>query len=264
MALVHREKNGLCWRQAESLAVPHAFTTRPGGVSTGSLASLNLGESRGDAPGNVAENWRRLCAAAGFPPERLVFSRQVHKTEVRTVTSADVHRIGERVPYEADGLVTDEPGLALCVFAADCVPILLWDPVRSVIAALHAGWRGTAANMAQAGVRAMAERFGCDPANLRGAVGPSIGGCCYETGPEVPEAMRRLPADVSDCLALREGRRYVDLRGINRRLLTAAGIPPENLDCSDECTMCSHDLFWSHRYTRGDRGVQAAVIMLPA
>ena len=262
MALIPQEKNGLVWRRAESLPLPHAFTTRPGGVSTGSLSSLNLGEGRGDDPANVAENWRRLCAVLGADPERLVFSRQVHRTEIRTVTSADIHRIGERVPYEADGLVTNEPGLALCVFAADCVPILLWDPVKGVICALHAGWRGTAANMAQTGVRAMIERFSCDVRDLRGAVGPAIGPCCYETGPEVPEAMGALPIDVSDFILRTGGKPRVDLKGINARLLTAAGVPPENLDVSDECTMCLHETYWSHRYTHGDRGVQAAVIML--
>jgi YfiH family protein len=252
------------WRQAEHLGTAHAFSTRLGGVSGGTLASLNLGENRGDLPENVRENWRRLCAGAGFHPDRLVFARQVHGRTVRAVTHADIHTLGEPVPYEADGLATDEPGLALCVFTADCVPVLLCDPVRRACAAVHAGWRGTAQDIAGEGVRVLREQFGCKSGNIRAAVGPCIGPCCFETGPEVPEAMLAQDPEAARCIRRSDadGKFLVDLPEMNRLLLVRAGVPPEQIELSGECTMCRHDVFWSHRYTRGARGAQAAVIML--
>lgn len=260
---IQQETGGLVTMAAPNIAVPHGFTTRLGGVSQGALASLNLGENRGDAPERVTENYRRLRAALGI--EKLVFTRQVHGTLVRRVSSADAREPYGPPPAEADGLVTDEEGLSLIVFIADCIPVLLYDPVRGAIGAVHAGWRGTVGDICGAAVRAMV-RLGSEPKNIRAAIGPGISRCCFETGPEVPKAVMAVLG--------REGRAYidapgkdgdrffVDLKGVNRALLLRGGLAPENIAVSDECTVCRHDKYWSHRYTHGERGSQAAVITL--
>lgn len=254
--------NGLVLMTAPGIDTPHAFTTRLGGVSGGIYASLNLGENRGDGPENVAENFRRLRAALGIG--RLAFTRQVHGSLVRAVTSADAREPGDPPAPEADGLVTAEPGLGLIVFIADCIPILFHDPVGRVIGAAHAGWRGTVADIAGETVRKMAE-LGSNPADIHAAIGPGIGACCFETGPEVPEAVTAAlgPAGaefIDDGRA--PGKFHVDLKGVNRALLIRAGLEPENIDVSQECTMCRPFKYWSHRYTKGQRGSQAAVIVL--
>lgn len=254
--------NGVVYMTAPNISVTHAFTTRQGGVSEGIFSSLNLGEHRGDSEENVRENYRRLSEALGL--STVVFPRQVHGTTVRAVTARDGHELFSEIPYEADGLVTAEKGVALVVFTADCIPILLHDPVRGAVGAVHAGWRGTARDIAGEGVRKMAECFGCDPKNIRAAIGPGIGKCCFETGPEVPEAvLAALPDGGSFVLpGNREGKYTVDLRGVNRALLIRAGVRPENIAVSNECTMCKREKYWSHRFTNGLRGSQASVIAL--
>lgn len=255
--------NGLIYMTAPNISARHGFTTRFGGVSGGIYESLNLGETRGDDPEAVRENYRRLTAALGV--ERLCFSKQIHETTVRYVTSADARRPYDPFLYECDGLVTDEPGLGLIIFTADCIPMLLHDPARGVAAAVHAGWRGTVADMAGSAVEAMV-RLGSDPSDIRAAIGPGISRCCFETGPEVPEAVMAVLGGEGrayiDDPGRDEDRFYVDLKGVNRALLIRAGVEPGHIEVSDECTMCRPDKYWSHRYTAGKRGLQAAVIAL--
>ncbi len=255
------EKDGLRLMTAPNISARHAFTTRFGGVSGGIWSSLNLGENRGDDPEAVRENYRRLKSALGI--KGLVFSKQVHKTRVRYVTGADAREPYGPLPYEADGLVTDEAGLALIIFTADCIPILLHDPKRHIAAAAHAGWRGTVGNIAGAAVVAMAS-LGSDPADIRAAIGPGISYCCFETGPEVPEAVLAVLGGGGERFirpSANEGKFFVDLKGVNRELLVRAGVPGENISVSEECTVCRHDKYWSHRYTKGERGSQASVII---
>lgn len=255
--------NGLPLMTSDLLPFPHGFTTRRGGVSGGVFASLDLSENRGDDPMCVRENYRRLKAALGI--DRLCFTRQVHGATVRYVTGADAREPFDPPFLECDGLVTDEAGLSLIIFTADCIPILLCDPVRRVAAAAHAGWRGTVADIAGKAVEAM-RGLGCEPENIRAAIGPGISGCCFETGPDVPEAVKAVLG--GEGLAYidgpgREDRFFVDLKGVNRALLLRAGLSPEHIDVSDECTMCRPDKYWSHRATHGLRGSQGAVIKLP-
>ena len=169
----------------------HCFSTRLGGVSEGQLSSLNLGTHRGDKPENVRENYRILGKAVGFAPEETVFTKQVHSALVERVGRADCGRgLQREAEHGVDGLVTDEPGVALTIFSADCTPVLLFDPVARAIGAAHAGWRGTAAGIAARAVEAMQREFGCRPENIRAAIGPCIGPCCFETDADVPAAMR--------------------------------------------------------------------------
>jgi hypothetical protein len=156
MSITKHQQNNLVYLTADSLmaagGVVHAFSTRKGGVSQGIYASLNLGANRGDAPGAVRENYRILCSALGMTHQNLVFSRQVHKDRVQTVTMADAGKgLFRPIDYEADGLITNTPNLPLVVFTADCIPILLYDPEKRAIGAVHAGWRGTALGIVQKG-----------------------------------------------------------------------------------------------------------------
>ncbi len=257
-------ENGVVTVRSGLLGTTHGFTTRLGGVSTGVYSSLNLGENRGDDPENVRENYRRLSDALSLPEER-VFTKQVMGSAVRAVTMADSHELFKPLPFEGDGLVTDTPGLPIFIFVADCIPILFHDPVRRAIGAAHAGWRGTVRDVAGETVRALTAHYASRPCDIRAAIGPGIGQCCFETGRDVPEAVRQILGDDAERFirpASQLGKSLVDLKGINRALLLRAGLLLENVDVSEECTYCLHGKYWSHRFTGGIRGSQAAVIML--
>ena len=245
---------------AEGIGVPHCFTSRLGGVSRGHLASLNLGVHRGDLLENVEENFRILAHTLGFDPKKLVLTNQIHTNTVRRVSRADARGIDNRDYPECDALITNDPGTALLVFTADCTPILFHDPVTGAVGAAHAGWRGTAADIAGETVRAMQAQFGCDPKNIRAAIGPNIGQCCFQTDAEVPDAMLAAFGDETrNAIRLAGSKFYVNLKEINALALRRAGV--EKIEISTDCTMCSHDRFWSHRYTRGLRGSQGAIIV---
>lgn len=264
MTFTEHTTNGVTYLTAPNITARHAFTTRYGGVSTGIWSSLNLGENRGDAPEHVIENYRRVKAATGIPTDHMAFTRQVHGKTVRVVTESDVHTLMTPVPYDADGLVTNIPGLAVTCFIADCVPLLLHDPVHKVVGAIHCGWRSTVQDIMSEAVAQM-QALGTNPADLQAAVGASIGACCFETGPEVPEAVYKLLPDDHDGI-VRPGtapdKYYVDLREAIRRRLIQLGVPDTHILVSTECTMCSREKYWSHRATDGKRGHQAAMIVI--
>lgn len=248
---------------SSNLGVPHAFTTRAGGVSSGIYTSLNLGQNVGDDPDNVRRNYEILGRALGFDPARLVQSHQVHGTHVRLVTKEDTLPPFEPIPYEADGLITSEKDVPLIIFTADCVPILLYDPVGCAIGAVHAGWRGTVSDIAGITVRKMARTFGSNPSDIRTAIGPCISMCCFETGDDVKAAVTNtLGSEAMRYIAPHNEKYLIDLKGINRLLLEHAGIRSENIEISPECTSCLSDKYWSHRVTNGQRGSQASVIMM--
>jgi len=262
-------KNDLVYLASDVLengAITHGFSTRKGGVSPTPWDSLNLDDRRGDDLANVQENFRRLCTALDTDVQRAVLSRQVHRSDVRRVTAVDCGKgLWQPQDYDsADALVTDVPGIPLIVFSADCNVLLLHDPVRRVIGAAHAGWRGTAAGIAAETVRVMTEDYGCDPADLRAAIGPAIGPCCFETDGDVPEAMRAsaLGPEAGPYLERRGPKYHVDLAGLNRQWLLHAGVAPEHIDICGLCTACRPDLFWSHRKMGEARGAQVAVICL--
>ena len=245
--------------------IPHGFTNRKGGVSQGIYESLNLGKNRGDDLENVRENYRRVCEPLGVDITKLVFSNQVHGDVVRPVTLADAGKGLDRpTDYEADGLVTNVPGLTLVVFGADCLPILLCDPVRRVVAAVHAGWRGTALGIAERAVERMVNGYGCKAQNILAAIGPGISKCCFETNGDVPDAMVEALGEAALPYITGEGggKFHVDLKGINALRLRRVGVLSDNIDVSPDCTLCKPDKYWSHRYTKGQRGSQAALICL--
>ena len=246
---------------AENISAPHGFTTRLGGVSQGHLSSLNMGMHRGDTAENVAENYRRLGAAIGFSPEKLVLANQTHSDIVRVVTNADcLGSLSHRDYPECDGLVTNTPGIALTVFTADCTPVLLHDPVTGAVGAVHAGWRGTASGIAEKAVAAMVSAFGCKSSDICAAIGPNIGTCCFETDADVPEAMLSALGEEAKPFIHAHGEKFhVDLKQINALWLRRSGVT--NIAMSNHCTACNPSLFWSHRITGGIRGSQGAIIL---
>ena len=246
---------------ADGITAPHCFTTRLGGVSRGSLSSLNIGIHRGDLWENVLKNYEILGNALGFDSKNLVLSHQTHTDIVLRVgkEQAGAGLFAPELP-ECDGLITNEPGIALAVFTADCTPILLHDPVTGAVGAVHAGWRGTAASIAAKAVEAMAREFGCRPENIRAAIGPNIGACCFQTDADVPDAMLEVFGEETKAFITPKAEKYyVNLKEINALVLRRAGV--RHIDISTECTVCQCHRFWSHRVTKGDRGSQGAIIV---
>lgn len=268
MKIIDRTRNGVTFLSADGFeaagGVAHGFSTRLGGVSTGIYESMDLGTTRGDEPGHVRENYRRFFAAIGADADSIAMSNQIHSDLVRPVTCADVKRdLYDVEPYEVDGLVTDIPGVSLVVFGADCLPVLFYDPVRRVAAAAHAGWRGTAAGIVERAVEKMAF-YGSRPEDILAAIGPGISRCCFETHEDVPNAMTEAmgAAALSSIEVLPTGKFHVDLKGLNAKRLESAGLAPEHIAVSADCTCCLPEKYWSHRYTHGERGSQAAMIAI--
>ena len=246
---------------SEGISVPHCFTTRFGGVSSGELDSLNIGIHRGDQWENVLRNHEILGETLGFDPKNAVLSHQTHTDIVLQVGERErgAGLFGPELP-ECDALITNHPGTALVIFTADCTPILLHDPVTGAVGAAHAGWRGTASSIAGKTVEAMVCAYGSDPKNIRAAIGPNIGQCCFETHEDVPAAMREAFGPEAEAFIRRDGEKYhVDLKRINAMVLRRAGV--EQIDISTDCTACQCRRFWSHRITGGLRGSQGAIIV---
>lgn len=260
MSLKTIKKGKLEYLTAPGIPVPHCFTTRHGGVSTGANASLNLALNDRESMENVEENLRILANALGFDPDKLVMTRQIHSDIVRVVTEKDHLGLCHRDYPECDGLVTNTPGVALLVFTADCTPIIFHDPVTGAVGAVHAGWRGTAKAIGVKCVEAMVKNFGCKPENIHAAIGPNIAMCHFETDGEVPQAMRDAFGPEVESYIKKRGEKYhLDLKAINALALRRAGV--KHIDISDDCTYCQPERFWSHRVTRGVRGSQGAVIL---
>jgi YfiH family protein len=218
-----------------------AFTTRVGGVSEGPYESLNLGRKSGDDPERVDENRRIVCEAVAADLEQLALNYQVHSS--RVLRAAPGIR-GEH----ADGLWTDEPALPILAMSADCLPIVLAraDAEKPAVGVLHAGWKGLLAGIVAAGVQALG-----GGTNLRAAIGPGIGPCCYEVGDELATPFReRFGDDV-----VRE--RRLDLWTSSARALRAAGV--ERVDRFDRCTACEPETFFSHRRDAGRTGRQGVI-----
>ena len=262
---VQENENNLIYMRSDVLPLRHLFSTRFGGVSEGELATLNLLSSKGDRPENVYENFRRVAALLGAGPDDCAVTKQVHGNTVRTVGLSDRHVCLSPVPYEADGVVTAVPGLPIFCFTADCVPVLLCDPENRVIGAVHCGWRSSVGDILNNALEAMAA-LGASPASVRAALGPAIGPCCFETDDDVPDAITAWLKGDTDGLFVRrnKGKTLVDLRAANARRLLQLGVPAGQIDISDECTSCSHEKYWSHRWTKGRRGGQCAGIVLPS
>lgn len=248
--------------------VNHAFSTRVGGVSEGEFAAMNLGFNRGDPEGNVSRNFTLFCNAAGFEKESLVTGSQDHHVNIRRVGPQE-RGIGlwrEKDMESVDGLCTNEAGVTLVIYCADCVPLYFIDPEHGAIGLAHAGWRGTAAGMAKVMVERMGAEFGTDPGKLVAAVGPSICKGCFEVDEPVAKEFLAL-AGAEKFVTQPTGadpKYHVDLWECNRQFMLAAGVPEGNITIGGVCTMCESDLLFSHRRTRGRRGSNCAMLSLRA
>ena len=261
MSVISVTVGTLEYLRADGIGVPHCFTTRLGGVSQGHLSSLNMGVRRGDAPENVVRNMEILGKELGFSTDMLVSCRQIHSDTVHRV---DMTHTGgyfiEGASPVGDALITNVPGITLVVFTADCTPILLHDPVTGAVGAVHAGWRGTAMGIVAKTVNAMVEAYGCDPKNIRAAIGPNIGQCCFETDADVPDALKDALGPEMEAHIRKSGEKYyVNLKEANALWLRRCGV--FNIEISTLCTACRQDLFWSHRKVGQHRGSQGAIIV---
>jgi YfiH family protein len=239
----------------------HGFTSRAGGVSEGPFSSLNLGARWGDEGTRVAENRRRLYAAAHRP--LLYFCTQVHGAAVRRVEAGETP--DEVARAEADALIARALPIALGVHMADCVPVLLADPATGAFGAAHAGWRGTVAGVVPETVAALARAFGSRPEDLRLAIGPCINVCCFEVGTEVVEAIRRAwPwAEAEGVLDFSREKAHVDLPRLNAGQAARMGVPRAQIDLGGLCTACDQRRFFSYRRDHGRTGLHAAFIAGP-
>ncbi len=234
------------------LEVPHGFTTRQGGVSPAPYDSLNLGLSTADSPAHVLENRRRVLAAFGNPP--LAELSQVHGNTVHLVEGP-----GE---WEGDGLLTSTSGLLLRVSVADCYPILLHDPVKGVVGALHAGWRGVAEGILPRALELMKSHFASSPGAVRIAVGPGISGSHFQVGPEVVQQFEQAGLPFYRPDPSHPGKFLLDLEQAIRAQALRGGIAPPNYWALGRCTYAD-PAFFSHRRDKGQTGRMWALIMLP-
>jgi polyphenol oxidase len=233
--------------------VVHGISTRAGGVSAGRCESLNVSYSVGDATENVDENLRRVAEAVGSRREDLFAAYQVHGRGVTVVESTSPIEPRPR----CDVLVTDSPDKTLMLRYADCTPVLLADPKQHVVAAVHAGWRGSAVRAASAAVEALNDRFGSQPRDLIAGIGPAIGPCCYTVGQDVVDAF----ADRPDLLSRTEGGQRLDLWEANRQALVEAGVPTEQIEVAGICTQCQSERFFSHRANGGQLAGRFAALI---
>lgn len=246
--------------------IRHFVSTRLGGCSSPPFESLNIAFHTADEPAHVLENRRRLLVHLGIPLERLTTAKQVHGNRVTVVTS-DTRGSGacdyDSALEATDALITNVPNTCLMVQVADCLPILLYDPANRAIAAIHAGWRGSAKLIALRTVRAMVDHFGCQPKDIIAGIGPSIGPCCYEVGPEVVGKIREAMGAL-DGLAKASpssDRFYLDLWEVNRRQLIESSIQEQNIEVARICSCCKSALFFSERSCKGTGRFGAGIML---
>ena len=252
---------------------PHAFATRIGGVSAlEHTRSLNLAFGRGDDDGTVLKNLEIFASSVGFDPKSVVSLPQIHSDKIFKVDKADCGKgyyIRDGVE-SGDGYITDGKGVVLGIKTADCVPILFEAEKNGkivAVGAVHAGWRGTASEIAPKCVSMLCESYGVTPAEVRAAIGPCIHSCCYEVDEDFRQEIEaKLGKFIVDLFVLPKGDKkdkyMCDLVEINRFLLQESGILPENIDIVDLCTCCNPDKFFSHRYSKGLRGTMLNVIFV--
>lgn len=247
--------------------IDHFVSGRAGGYSKGPFRSLNTGFHVGDNDWTVLQNRKKLAAALGAELDQLTFGSQTHSSNIAIVDACRKGKGGaehETAIPNSDGLITNTPNVYLCVQVADCVPILLYDPRQRVIAALHAGWRGTLRKIAEAGVKMMMHTYGSCPSDILAAIGPSNGPCCYEVGEDVKQETLRSLGSLHDIIteAPNPGKYIFNQWKANYKQILECGVPEQNIEVSALCNHCHSDLFFSSRKDNGLTGRYAAGIIL--
>jgi len=238
------------------------FTTRNGGVSRPPFNSLNLAYNTDDARHNVDGNRSNLARAFDLPPHLILTVKQVHGDDILILDEPNPD-LTHFLSVECDAVLTNQPQIMIGVLVADCFPILLADPVKKVVAAVHAGWRGAASGIISKTVKAMEASFGCDPKGLSAAVGPGIGSHLYEVDRPVRDAFREGTGywdDISEEVGL--GKWRLDIGKSCRLQLEGAGLSSSNIDIAEECTCCHKELFFSYRRDKGNTGRQLGFVMI--
>lgn len=273
ICMLQQEKGGVEFLTfpafSESGIVNHLFSTRIGGVSEGIFSSMNLSFTRGDKEEAVIENYRRMAQVLECNIEDFVCSDQTHTTNIRLVTSKDKGKgvVTPKDYKDIDGLITNEPGIMLVTFYADCVPLYFLDTVNKAVGLAHSGWKGTVNHMGREMVKAMGETFGTKPEELIVAIGPSICQECYEISRDVAEQfMNAFPDKNIQNEILYEtipGEKYhLNLQCANAIIFEKSGIPKEQISVTDICTCCNPEYLFSHRASQGKRGNLAAFLGL--
>lgn len=263
-------KNGvgfLTFKEFESYDfLIHAFSTRVGGISDNEFSSMNLSFGRGDSDTNVTRNYHKFCDAIGVEYDSLVSSKQDHHDNIRKVKKED-KGIGIYKKHDllsVDGLITNEPSVTLVTYYADCTPIYFVDPIKKVVALVHAGWRGTILKIAQKMINIMKNDYLCNVTDIKCAIGPCIGPCCFVVDSDVALKFKELEGENEHNIVKELGgdKYSVNLYNANKQILLSCSVKEQNIIISDICTKCYNDLLFSHRATAAKRGGMAAMISI--
>ncbi len=243
--------------------VTHGFCTRLGGVSQGSFRSLNLDTKRGDSRDNVVRNREILTRALGIDSEKLFLANQVHGDQVFILNENPEKRYFSHTHLDYDAIITSHVGIPIGVLTADCLPVIMLDPIKKVVAVVHSGWRGTCLNIVGNAVNKFKKEFGCDPKDIIASIGPCIAKCCYEVDIKVIRSIKNSSPNWKDFIEpLKTNRYLLDLVGLNIEQLVLSGLDPAHIRKTDLCTSCNPELFFSHRAFRKKTGRQLNFVQL--
>lgn len=233
------------------------ITTRSSGKSIGPLASLNLGFQEYDSPENVIDNRRQLAKSTDIPFESFVFLKQTHSNNIKIIEVSDKAKgllSKENSIQDTDGFILTQTGICPIVMTADCVPLILFDPVKNIAGVFHAGWRGTLKLISQKGLKLMTE-YGSNPSDVLVSIGPSIGPCCYEVGEEVIEDVKKVfPNSFNELIIKKNNNSHLDLWSANKLQLIHEGVKEHNIIVCNDCTFHNPETYFSYRYTKGITG----------
>lgn len=255
-----KTENGLVFYQSEMMNgcdfFHHMFTTRHGGISDGENYSLNLGINK-EEKANVLENFNRVCAYMNAKPDDAFVLKQIHTDKVHKLKKGDksqIYNTEERI--KADAIVSDEKGSFFGVFCADCVPVILACDSKKVVATIHSGWRSTALHIAKKAAEKMIDEYGCEPDEIKAAIGPSIHECCFEVDFDAAEKFEEKYRN-------KKGEKYfINLQRVITDDLISAGIKKENISESGLCTACNPSEFFSSRAQKGKHGLMMAMVKI--
>ena len=224
----------------------HFFTTRETVIKTKEVEFEKLAE----------DNKKDICRFLKITEKNFIHPSQTHTSHI------EIAQVGKNFYPDTDGLILTNKEQAIYLNFADCTPVIIYDPIKQIGAVSHAGWRGTAGNIASKTVEKMKEEFGSNPQDLKCAIGPAISFCCYNVGEEVLEKVKMTVKNFDRLSEIREGNIYIDLKGINKQQLIEVGVKPENIDVCPYCTVCNNDLFFSYRNENATTNRHSAVIKL--
>jgi hypothetical protein len=247
-------------------SITHAFLTRIGGVSSGSFSSLNFNNNEGENHLNIDRNRAIVGKFLGFNPDSLITTNQVHRDNILIIDSPPEvfqDQFTDAKKASADAILTNQKGVVIGILTADCLPIILVDPVKRVAGIVHAGWRGTAKGICQNAIKSLSDNFESKPEDILAALGPSIGPCCYEVGIDVVDHLASMASRTNEILLEVEKDRWkLDLRKANLNQLVECKVAKKSISVSDLCTSCNTDLFFSHRKEGNRTGRQLNLVLI--